>query len=78
MPGDIYGFIGHNGAGKTTTIKCVTGILPFEQGEIYVDGHSVKEDPVYCKSVIAYIPVSYTHLDVYKRQLQMCFGRLSM
>ena len=56
MPGDIYGFIGHNGAGKTTTIKCVTGILPFEQGEIYVDGHSVKEDPVYCKSVIAYIP----------------------
>ena len=56
MSGDIYGFIGHNGAGKTTTIKCVTGILPFEQGEIFIDGHSVKDDPVYCKSVTAYIP----------------------
>ena len=54
--GDIFGFIGHNGAGKTTTLKCITGILDFEDGEIYVDGKSVKEDPIYCKSVSAYIP----------------------
>ena len=40
-PGDIYGFIGHNGAGKTTTIRCVVGVLQFEEGEIYVDGMSV-------------------------------------
>ena len=43
-PGEIYGFIGHNGAGKTTTIKSCVGILQFEQGEIYIDGKSVKED----------------------------------
>lgn len=54
--GDIYGFIGHNGAGKTTTIKCVVGIHDFEQGEITIDGVSVKEDPIRCKSMLAYIP----------------------
>lgn len=37
-PGEICGFIGHNGAGKTTTLKAVTGILPFDKGEITVCG----------------------------------------
>lgn len=55
-PGEIYGFIGHNGAGKTTTIKSCCGILQFDQGEIFVDGVSVKEDPLGCKRKIAYIP----------------------
>ena len=54
--GEIYGFIGHNGAGKTTTIKAVAGILPFTQGEILVDGVSVRQDPIACKRKIAYIP----------------------
>ena len=55
-PGEIYGFIGHNGAGKTTTIKACCGILPFDGGEITVDGKSVKTDPIGCKAVTAYIP----------------------
>lgn len=54
--GEIYGFIGHNGAGKTTTIKSVCGILQFDGGEIYIDGVSVKENPVACKAMLAYIP----------------------
>ncbi len=54
--GEIYGFIGHNGAGKTTTLKSCCGILHFEGGEIYVDGVSVKEDPIACKQKLAYIP----------------------
>lgn len=54
--GEIYGFIGHNGAGKTTTIKAVCGILGFEQGEIFIDGKSVKKDPMACKKITAYIP----------------------
>ena len=54
--GEIFGFIGHNGAGKTTTIKAVCGIHRFEEGEIYIDGVSVKENPMACKSKIAYIP----------------------
>lgn len=55
-PGEIYGFIGHNGAGKTTTIKSCCGILQFDNGEIFIDGVSVKENPIACKSKIAYIP----------------------
>ena len=55
-PGEIYGFIGHNGAGKTTTLKSCCGILQFDGGEIYVDGISVKTDPIRCKKKIAYIP----------------------
>ena len=55
-PGEIYGFIGHNGAGKTTTLKSVAGILQFDAGEIYVDGKSVKREPLACKREIAYIP----------------------
>lgn len=54
--GDIYGFIGHNGAGKTTTIKCVVGIHDFDEGDIYVDGMSVREQPLACREVMAYIP----------------------
>ena len=56
MPGEIYGFIGHNGAGKTTTLKCCTGILKFDSGEIYIDGKSIKDEPLACKKEIAYIP----------------------
>lgn len=54
--GDIYGFIGQNGAGKTTTLRAVTGILPFDGGNITIDGLSVSENPVECKAKIAYIP----------------------
>src|SRR5512133_2981841 len=63
--GDIYGFIGHNGAGKTTTIKAVVGVLDFEEGEITVDGTSIKKEPVTCKQKMAYIPDNpdlYEHL----------------
>ena len=54
--GEIFGFIGHNGAGKTTTLKACCGILECEEGEIYVDGVSVRENPLLCKEKIAYIP----------------------
>ncbi|WP_339255720.1 ABC transporter ATP-binding protein [Paenibacillus sp. FSL P2-0136] len=63
--GDIYGFIGHNGAGKTTTIRAVVGVLDFEQGEIEIDGISIKKDPLACKAKLAYIPDNpdlYDHL----------------
>ena len=55
-PGEIYGFIGHNGAGKTTTLKSVVGILQFDEGEILINGKSVRTAPLDCKRDIAYIP----------------------
>ncbi len=63
--GDIYGFIGHNGAGKTTTIRAVVGVMDFDEGEIEINGISVKKDPVACKAITAYIPDNpdlYEHL----------------
>ena len=56
MSGDIYGFIGHNGAGKSTTIRAVVGVLDFSEGEILIDGHSVRNEPIECKRITAYIP----------------------
>lgn len=55
-PGDIYGFIGANGAGKTSTIKAVVGIHDFEDGSISIGGHSIKDEPIICKKMMAYIP----------------------
>ncbi len=63
--GDIFGFVGHNGAGKTTTIKSIVGILDFEEGDILINGTSIKENPIKCKKDIAYIPDNpdlYEHL----------------
>ena len=63
--GDIFGFIGHNGAGKSTTIKSLVGILDFEEGEILLDGKSIKKHPLECKRQLAYIPDNpdlYKHL----------------
>lgn len=54
--GDLFGFIGHNGAGKTTAIRSAVGVLDFEQGTITVDGHSLQDEPLACKQVIAYLP----------------------
>ena len=54
--GEIYGFIGHNGAGKTTTLKACMGLLHFDEGDIFIDGISIKERPIDCKKILAYIP----------------------
>ena len=54
--GDIFAFIGHNGAGKTTLIKSICGILDFDEGEILIDGKSIKDEPIECKKKMAYVP----------------------
>ena len=55
-PGEIYGFLGHNGAGKTTTIKACCGILDFTEGEILINGMSIRKQPMECKKIMACIP----------------------
>ena len=56
LPGEVYGFIGHNGAGKTTTLKSTAGILSFDEGSIFIDGDSMRDNPISCKKKMAYIP----------------------
>ena len=54
--GEIFGFLGPNGAGKTTTIKMITGILNIDEGEILVDNHSIKKEPLEAKKAFGYVP----------------------
>ena len=54
--GEIFAFIGHNGAGKTTLIKAIVGIHDFDEGEILINGKSIRKEPVACKKEIAYVP----------------------
>ncbi|MGL4740854.1 MAG: ABC transporter ATP-binding protein [Sarcina sp.] len=54
--GELFAFIGHNGAGKTTTIKSMVGINKIEEGEIFINGVSIKDNPLECKRKFAYIP----------------------
>lgn len=42
--GEIFGFLGPNGAGKTTTMKMVLGLIPFSEGDICINGYSIKKD----------------------------------
>ncbi len=55
-PGEICAFIGHNGAGKTTTLRAAAGVLPFEEGDIFIDGKSIRTQPIAAKSVAAFLP----------------------
>ena len=55
-PGELYGFIGPNGAGKTTSLSAAAGVLDFSEGDILIDGRSIKSEPIACKQITAYIP----------------------
>jgi ABC-2 type transport system ATP-binding protein len=54
--GEVFGFLGPNGSGKSTTIKCVVGILPYNEGEIEIDGINIKTQPIQAKNIIGYVP----------------------
>lgn len=61
--GEIFGFLGQNGAGKSTTIKCLTGIYPFEEGDIKINGYSIKSQPLKAKLNIGYVPDNHAVYD---------------
>lgn len=54
--GEIFGFLGPNGAGKTTTIKMITGILDIDEGDILIDGNSIKTNPLEAKKRFGLVP----------------------
>lgn len=61
--GEIFGFLGMNGAGKSTTIKCLTGILPFDEGKIEVCGYDVRKEPIEAKRNIGYVPDNHSVIE---------------
>ena len=72
-PGEICGFIGHNGAGKTTTLRSCCGILPFDKGEIFINGRSIRTDPLGCKRDLAYLPDNPDLYDFLTGQQHLAF-----
>ncbi len=53
--GEIVGLLGHNGAGKSTTLKCLEGMLPYEKGEIFINGYDIKKDPLAAKANMGFV-----------------------
>ena len=66
--GEIFGLLGPNGSGKTTAINCMLALLKYDKGSIRIFGKEMEPDNYEAKRQIGIVPVSYTHLDVYKRQ----------
>lgn len=62
-PGEIFGFLGKNGAGKSTTIKCLTGILPFDEGSISICGYDIKTEPIKAKMNMGYVPDNHSVIE---------------
>lgn len=54
--GIVFGFIGPNGAGKTTTIEMITGVLDIDEGDILIDGKSIKQNPIEAKKLFGFVP----------------------
>ncbi|MEI3401219.1 MAG: ABC transporter ATP-binding protein [Clostridia bacterium] len=54
--GEIFGFLGPNGAGKSTTIKMMTGVLDIDEGDILINGNSIKSNPIEAKKCFGYVP----------------------
>jgi Cu-processing system ATP-binding protein len=55
--GEIFGLIGHNGAGKSTLFKMMLGLIAPTEGEILIDGCSVRgRDFRAARRHIGYLP----------------------
>lgn len=54
--GEIFALIGPNGAGKTTTLKLIAGLFQPTTGEVYIQGISLKKEPIRAKSLIGFVP----------------------
>ena len=61
--GEIIGVLGHNGAGKSTTIKCITGMHPYELGEVIIAGHDLKADSIEAKRNFGYVSDEHVLFD---------------
>jgi len=76
-PGEILGYLGPNGAGKSTTVKILTGLIHPTEGDIFLDGHDVREDFVAFQRQMGYVPEEshlYPHLT--GREYLQLVGRL--
>lgn len=52
----IYGLLGSNGAGKSTTMNIICGVLKQTEGEVYIKGINLRENPVEAKKHLGFLP----------------------
>ena len=76
--GEIFGYVGPNGAGKTTTIRILVGLIRRYDGDVTVDGHSVRERTEHVQRLLGYLPQKAAFQDWRTvDQALSTFGRLS-
>lgn len=54
--GEVFGFLGPNGAGKSTTMRIIAGLIQPTSGEVLIDGHDLRRDPLAVKAITSFIP----------------------
>ena len=74
--GEVFGFLGMNGAGKSTTIKCLTGIYPFNSGEIKICGYDITKDSINAKLNMGYIPDNHSVYEKFTGRICQLHSRL--
>ncbi len=52
----ILGLLGSNGAGKSTTMNIICGVLNQTEGDVYINGINMRENPVEAKKYIGFLP----------------------
>ena len=52
----IYGLLGSNGAGKSTTMNIICGVLKQTEGDVYIKGINLRENPVEAKKHLGFLP----------------------
>ncbi|MGG2028679.1 ABC transporter ATP-binding protein [Gottfriedia sp. S16(2024)] len=71
--GEVFGFLGPNGAGKTTTIRMMVGLMNISEGDVVINGHSIKsnfEEAIKNVGAIVENPELYKFLSGYDNLLQ--------
>ena len=56
MKGECFGLLGPNGAGKSTLIDIITGLKKTDQGDVLIDGMSIKEDALTIRQKLGVVP----------------------
>ncbi len=54
--GEVIGFLGPNGAGKSTLMKIITGFIPPTEGDVFLNGMNVLENPMEVRKILGYLP----------------------